>query len=299
MVRLVRNYDLSPDLNEGLLLRTEWTGMPVMGMVEFLWGLSDGINAAGLSVALAFGGRKEVAPGFGVTTILRYVLETTATVDQALEVLSRVPSHMAYNIILADRHGETATAELLPGGSVRVLRPAIATNHQHGPEEIASPSFTKTLERLGHLKRLLADGISPDALGDVFLDAPLLQRNYAAGFGTLFTAVYDPMRCGLTLRWPGQDWNQSLDSFAEGRRTIDYEPTPARAELNGHAPDVDPGAWLTAIRPFLSPDAAHSLEVLVNEAEQGTIDWTAVGMAFVPGGLLGYLPQDYPLSPRN
>jgi hypothetical protein len=54
-VRLVRNYDLSPDLNEGLLLRTEWTGMPVMGMVEFLWGLSDGVNAEGLSVALAFG----------------------------------------------------------------------------------------------------------------------------------------------------------------------------------------------------------------------------------------------------
>ena len=67
-MRLVRNYDLSPDLNEGLLLRTEWTGMPVMGMVELLWGLSDGVNAAGLSVALAFGGRSEVTRGFGVTT---------------------------------------------------------------------------------------------------------------------------------------------------------------------------------------------------------------------------------------
>lgn len=55
-VRLVRNYDLSPDLNEGLLLRSEWTGRAVMGMVEFLWGLSDGINDAGLAVALAFGG---------------------------------------------------------------------------------------------------------------------------------------------------------------------------------------------------------------------------------------------------
>ncbi len=35
-VRLVRNYDPSPDLNEGLLLRTDWTGRAVMGMVEFL-----------------------------------------------------------------------------------------------------------------------------------------------------------------------------------------------------------------------------------------------------------------------
>lgn len=35
----MRNYDLSPDLNESLLLCTEWTGRAVMGMVEFLWGL--------------------------------------------------------------------------------------------------------------------------------------------------------------------------------------------------------------------------------------------------------------------
>ena len=63
-VRLVRNYDLSPDLNEGLLLRSAWSGRPVMGMVEFLWGLSDGINDAGLCVALAYGGRSDTAEGF-------------------------------------------------------------------------------------------------------------------------------------------------------------------------------------------------------------------------------------------
>ena len=51
-MRLVRNYDLSPDLNEGLLLRSEWTGSPVMGMVEFLWGVSDGVNARGLRASL-------------------------------------------------------------------------------------------------------------------------------------------------------------------------------------------------------------------------------------------------------
>jgi predicted choloylglycine hydrolase len=96
--------------------------MPVMGMVEFLWGLSDGVDAAGLSVALAFGGRSEVARGFGVTTILRYVLETCASVGQALAALGRMPSHMAYNITLADRHGATATVELLPGGGARACR---------------------------------------------------------------------------------------------------------------------------------------------------------------------------------
>ena len=93
-IRLVRNYDLSPDLNEGLLLHSAWTGRRVMGMVEFIWGLSDGINDAGLSIALAYGGRQETGRGFGITTILRYVLETCKTVSEALRVLQRVPSHM-------------------------------------------------------------------------------------------------------------------------------------------------------------------------------------------------------------
>lgn len=114
-IRLVRNHALSPELNEGLLLHTAWTGTRVMGMVEFLWGLSDGVNDAGLSVALAFGGRSETGRGFGITTILRYLLETCTPVEQGIAVLRRVPSHMAYNIALADKSGSTAAIEVQPG----------------------------------------------------------------------------------------------------------------------------------------------------------------------------------------
>jgi predicted choloylglycine hydrolase len=196
--------------------------MPVMGMVEFLWGLSDGINADGLCAALAYGGRSEVAPGFGVTTIMRYVLETCGTVPEALAVLGRVPSHMAYNITLADRHGVTVTAELLPGGGIRTVAPAIATNHQHGPEAADRPSFTRTHQRRDHLQRMIAQGVTPEALGDAFLRSPLYQRNHAQGFGTLFTAVYDLGRRELSLRWPTQDLVQQLDRFEEGRRIVSY-----------------------------------------------------------------------------
>ncbi len=132
VVRLVRNYDLSPDLNEGLLLRSAWAGRPVMGMVEFLWGLSDGVNEAGLAVALAFGGHHEVREGFGVTTVLRYVLETCTNVAEAIAVLARVPSHMAYNIVLADRAGTVASVELIPGGGMRRMPGGIATTARAG-----------------------------------------------------------------------------------------------------------------------------------------------------------------------
>lgn len=46
-----------------LAARADGGTVPGRGMVEFLWGLSDGVNAAGLSVVLAFGGRSEVARG--------------------------------------------------------------------------------------------------------------------------------------------------------------------------------------------------------------------------------------------
>jgi predicted choloylglycine hydrolase len=175
--RLIRNYDLSPDLNEGLLLRTAWTGRPVMGMIEFLWGLSDGINANGLAVALAFGGTARTGKGFGICTILRYVLETCADVDDALAVLERVPSHMDYNLVLADAAGRTASVEMYAGGGMTRRMPAIATNHQLDVPLPDRAAVTRTVERRAELTRLAAGGDPSDVSLARFLKAPLRQTD--------------------------------------------------------------------------------------------------------------------------
>ncbi len=216
-IRLVRNYDLSPSLNEGLLLRTEWTGRAVMGMVEFLWGLSDGINDAGLSVALAYGGRSETGRGFGITTILRYVLETCETVESALMALRRVPSHMAYNLVLADASGRTQGVGLSPGGGVRLMPLPIATNHQDGRADRAT--FTRSFERHAYLEDLR---VKPRKLARHFLKSPLHQDRYAEGFGTLFTADYNPLKRNMVLTLAGERWKHALDRFKEGLRVVDY-----------------------------------------------------------------------------
>lgn len=218
-VRLVRNYDLSPDLNEGLLLRTGWTGRTVMGMVEFLWGLSDGINDAGLCVALAYGGRSETGRGFGITTIVRYLLETCDSVDEALAVLRRLPSHMAYNLVLADASGRTASVELFPGGGMTEMPKAIATNHQGRNTVAERAAFTRTYERHAHLTDMQ---VSPRELNRQFLSRPLLQDRYSEGFGTLFTAEYDPKASTLGLTIAGDCWDQAIDAFTEGRREAVY-----------------------------------------------------------------------------
>ena len=270
-VRLVRNYDLSPDLNEGLMLRTEWTGRAVMGMVEFLWGLSDGINDAGLGVALAYGGRSQTRKGFGITTILRYILETCDTVDEALKVLRRIPSHMAYNLVLADASGQTASVELSPGGGLKEMPLAIATNHQSGPEHADRATFTRSFERHAHLKQMR---VGPRSLNRQFLKRPLLQDRYAEGFGTLFTAEYNPVAKTIGLSWRDARWDQSLDDFQEGQRVIDYAPAmidrPIQQPSDSIATDAD---WSLAAR----------------------IDWNAIARDFATGqgrAIQEYLPED-------
>ncbi len=269
-VRLVRNYDLSPELNEGLLLRSTWSGRAVMGMVEFLWGLSDGINDAGLSIALAYGGRSETGEGFGVTTIVRYVLETCDTVAEALSALKRVPSHMAYNLVLADASGRTASVELYPGGGIKVMPKAIATNHQSGNTRADRPAFTRTFERRAHLDDLR---IKPRKLNRQFLKSPLLQDRYVQGFGTLFTAEYDPKNCALGLTIKGDRWDQSLDNFEEGQRVAHY----ADGSVNEVANDQRIAGYEG-----------------VNWAQAAEVDWNAVAQDYANGkgrAISAYFPS--------
>ncbi|SMY06999.1 C45 family autoproteolytic acyltransferase/hydolase [Flavimaricola marinus] len=263
-VRLVRNYDLSPELNEGLLLRTQWRGRAVMGMVEFLWGLSDGINDAGLCVALAYGGRSETGVGFGITTILRYVLETCDTVEEALVALARVPSHMAYNLVLADASGRLASVEMAPGGGLTVMPKPVATNHQSGNTAADRPAFTRTFERRAHLETLR---VKPRKLNRHFLTPPLLQDRYAQGFGTLFTAEYDPKARALGLTLNGERWNQPLDAFEEGQRIANYAQTPLARPTPATPPHSEP----------------PSIGVDVDWALAGSIDWSAVARDFAEG----------------
>ena len=51
-MRLLRNYDLSQDLIDGLLLRSEWTGRLVMGMTTILGCVLDICNCVEATLAI-------------------------------------------------------------------------------------------------------------------------------------------------------------------------------------------------------------------------------------------------------
>ena len=197
---LIRNYDLDPSLNELTLLRSAWRGKKVIGMIDGLAGLSDGVNENGLAVSLSFGGRLAVGPGFGVPMILRYLLEVCTDVQDAIEVLRLLPCHMSYNLTLTDRSGRAVTAFLAPDRPPMFRTQAWATNHQLGVELTGHGRFSATLEREEILQTAIATGqAEADTLTQTFLTQPLFATRYGEGFGTVFTSLYRPGDAAMQL----------------------------------------------------------------------------------------------------
>ena len=62
----------------------------------------------------------------------------------------------------------------------------------------------------------------PHSLLELFFDELEHVMLEVFGFGTLYTAVYWPLRGEMELRWPAATWRQSFANFQEGTHTIRY-----------------------------------------------------------------------------
>lgn len=223
-IQLIRNYDYHPHLLEGTLLLSSWNGKKVIAKTDCLSGALDGMNENGLAVSLTFGGRKEVGIGFGISFIMRYVLEFCNTVDEAVAAFIRIPSHMSYNITVVDRTGSYKTILLSPDKPPVVTNAAFTTNHQGTVDWPENASFNNTIQRSQYLEGLLATlGWDPRAFSDAFLSTPLYSSNFKEGFGTLYTSIYQPAIGCMELRWPGASIHQTFSNFTEGATIINFE----------------------------------------------------------------------------
>ncbi|MFD5874845.1 C45 family autoproteolytic acyltransferase/hydolase [Streptomyces sp. NPDC060322] len=209
---LLRNYDFSPDACEGTIVSSRFL-RPVIGMQEAGWGLLDGMNDAGLAVSLTFGGRFVHGPGFAVLIVLRYLLETCTTVEQAVARLRSIPVSIPQNITLVDSE-QVMTVFVGPDIPLTVTPDACAANHQQAPVPEEQERFSRTQERL---RAVRAAGV-----GDVaaMLRPPLYQYSYDEGLGTMYTAAYRPGEGRVTYLWPGESWEQSFAAFVPGARTV-------------------------------------------------------------------------------
>lgn len=208
---LIRNYDWDYRLYDAIVARTAYDGRRVLGMLDCLWGLLDGVNDAGLAVSLTFGGRPQTGEGFGIPLVIRYVLQVCGNAEEAVRVLRRIPVHMSYNVTVLDRDGSRATVYLAPDRPAHVTSRAVATNYQGKVEWAPYAAAIRTVERQERLEEMLAAGADATSVAAACLRPPLYATRFGEGFGTLYTAEYRPAEGVARYYWPGQTWEHSLD----------------------------------------------------------------------------------------
>jgi predicted choloylglycine hydrolase len=200
---MLRNYDFDPARFEGRVWRSRLTGSAVLASLEGTWGALDGVNEHGLAVALTFGGGVEHGRGFAIPAIVRYLLETCATVGDARAALTRIPCAWVHNVVVLDRTGTQMVAYLRPGRLPEFENGGTVTNHQPGAGPSPVEDFESSQRRLD---ALLAD--VPAA--EDFLAPPLYDPER-----TLYSVAYSPEDGSARYFWPGQELVQSLTDFTD------------------------------------------------------------------------------------
>jgi predicted choloylglycine hydrolase len=214
---LIRNFDFPLEVICERIELTNWSGRRVICKAQRPWGgCLDGMNEDGLAASVTLGGRRVQGRGFAIILMLRYVLETCASVDEAVAALCRIPVALPHNVTLLDRTGAYATLFLGPHRPPAVTRLRACTNHQ---EAIAGRQDSALRQET--LLELLADpSIDLPALMARFLEPPLYSRK--RGFTTAYTSIYRPAAGEVEFLWPGKSWRLGFDRFEASEYTHDY-----------------------------------------------------------------------------
>lgn len=201
---LIRNYDLGVDDTPCAFRFEELEGGGwIMGTAEAGWGYLDAMNDRGLAISLTFGGRFVTGPGFVVLVVIRWLLQTCATVAEAIARLERaqIPHRIPQNLLMVDRTRDHAVLYLSPDREMVVERGLVGcTNHQGRVDVPRHAQFTRTVERLDYLTQ--RDGSL--TLAD-FLQPPLYNQHYLEHFGTLYTVEYGPVGSTAHYLWPERE----------------------------------------------------------------------------------------------
>ncbi len=235
---LLRTYDHHPHLFDGMILGSAWGGVATLVMSDCIWGALDGVNAHGLAIALAFGGRGAVGPGFAAPLVCRYVLQTCTTVAEARDALSRAPVSMTYTFVVVDRAGDFVTAYLSPDRPPTFVTRRASTNHQGVVEWERYVRFTRSEARLARAEALLAERSGVEAARRAFLAPPLWRNDYRRGGGTLYVAEYGVAGGTLGLHWPGRTERIGLGEVEERTFSVALRERAVAGEVTGPSAPV-------------------------------------------------------------
>jgi hypothetical protein len=201
-----RNYDFFHDVSEEVA--TTYCTYPKgryasLGDCDIWVGRDDGLNEAGLFVAMARFFYPGLQPGLTFWLIVRFLLDRCATVDEGLELILNVPHAQSFTYLLADRFGKAVVVEpTVEGIEVRYPQDGllVMTNHAVCPAWAGKEAFVPpdSHPRYNRLRELLGgDGlIDTEAVKQALRDHEGLvcshQMVLGRKLGTLWSVVGRP-----------------------------------------------------------------------------------------------------------
>ncbi|SEQ15596.1 C45 family autoproteolytic acyltransferase/hydolase [Piscibacillus halophilus] len=192
---MVRNYDFHPFTYDGMFCLYQPTdqGYAVIGPTSRITGRMDGMNEKGLVMGYNFTHRKKTADGFVCYMVGRMILETCATVDEAIELVKSVPHRGAFSYNVLDRKGKTYVIEAGPR-AVEVREANICTNHFEILTDENRRYLKDSLKRIEVIERHQQDLSEPFSAFKFFNDseAGVFADQYKSWAGTIHTSLYLP-----------------------------------------------------------------------------------------------------------
>lgn len=192
---LVRNYDFHPQTYEGRFLLYQPTdqGYAVIGPTSRITGRMDGMNEKGLALGYNFIHRKKPGDGFVCYMISRIILETCATVGEAVELLKAIPHRGSFSYVVLDPSGETFIVEASPR-SVDVRQSNACTNHFDIHQEENRNYLKDSYARLSAIENQRSEADNAYKMFKLFNneDKGIFSKLYKSWAGTIHTSAYFP-----------------------------------------------------------------------------------------------------------
>lgn len=222
---LARNYDNDPLSYEGryVFYQPDDSGYATLGPSMQITGRTDGMNEKGLVMGYNFTNRKNSGTGFVCNMIGRIILETCASVPEAVRLLKQIPHRHSFSYVLLDSHHSPVIVEASPQ-NVAVRPGNVCTNHFERLTEENRYRTEDSERRIGIMKKY-EDRVTSSYEAYQLLNDPaygVFSENYGAWAGTIHTVMYVPQ----TLKaWFAHGSKQKPVIF-DFRRWLEGNDTP-------------------------------------------------------------------------
>jgi predicted choloylglycine hydrolase len=192
---LIRNYDNHPASYEGryMLYQPTDQGYAMIGPSMQITGRIDGLNEKGLAMGYNFVNRKQSGSGFVCNMIGRIILETCATVEEAIALLKEIPHRHSFSYVLMDKQGEAFVVEASPR-KVDFHQSNTCTNHFDlltNENRYRMDESIKRQQAMLHQEKDLVNAYQAYQMMN-HTNKGVFSSKYGAWAGTLHTSAYFP-----------------------------------------------------------------------------------------------------------